>query len=122
MGSRTVALLLLGATLAVGARSDDEELSREYRLKRDQVLLLAADRHYEIGRWCWKMKLYAQSTAEVIAALELSDQRHILSKQALAKMQALDDEVWKEEPAKPNPAVLRQLADRREQASNKDVR
>jgi hypothetical protein len=112
--------LLLLLTSAAAPQASDK-LVREFRYKRDLVLVDCAERHYKLAAWCWRNELLGQSTSEVLYALELSDQRHTRSREALSKMQALDDAFWQEERDPPSRFTVRDYAKKAARARETDL-
>jgi hypothetical protein len=88
-------------------RAQDSELLEEWALQRDLVLVDAAQRHYDVGLWCWEVGMRAQATSAMLYSLEVSDGRFSRAKKTLAKMRALESDDWKKEPRRPNTALLR---------------
>ena len=117
-----IASLLLLVAAAAPTLQSAEELQKLFKYKRDLVLVDCAERHYKLGAWCWNNDLLQQSTAEVIYALEISDQRHTRSRVALSKMRALDDEFWQKERKPPNRFTVKTYDKRQESARDKDLR
>ncbi len=117
--SPAAAVLLVLAPLVA---AQDDELRQQFRLKRDLCLVGCARRHYDLAKWCWNVELLPQSTAEVLYALELSDDRHKPSKTALAKMQALDGEFWQKERKPPRAAHVNTYNKKAKSARKADLR
>ena len=115
-----VLFALFLATAPAGAQSLDKE--RVFRQKRDLVLVKSARRHYDIAEWCWRNDLLSQSTAEILYALEVSDQRHKPSKTALAEMRKFDDDFWTKDRKPPHPLKIKAFHRKIEQARELDLR
>lgn len=113
-------IVSLIAAAPVGGQSLDKE--RAFRQKRDLVIVKSARRHYDIAEWCWKNDLLSQSTAEILYALEISDQRHKPSKTALAEMRKLDDDFWTKDRKPPHPIKVKTFHRKVEQAREHDLR
>lgn len=101
---------------------ENSALTNQWCVERDLVLVDAAQRHYDVALWCWKVGLRPQATSEVLYSLAVSDGRFKPAKSVLAKMRALESEDWKKEPPRPSPTLLRDHAKRVAKAKEQDLR
>jgi hypothetical protein len=120
-GLLAIALALL-ISLAPPQKQRTDALVNEWCTQRDLVLVDAAQRHYDVALWCWKVGLRQQATSAVLESLSVSDGRFRPAKSTLAKMRALDDADWLKDVPRPSPTVLRDHAKRVARAKEQNRR